>query len=134
MAGYVSTALRVRIPPPALQSDSIALVLPVVLKLKSEGRKDSTLAPMLKRLKFLGRNVNLEDPEKVKEFIASKNYTDGYKDNLIDAYSHFCRFYSVQWTKPIYMREERITKAPREEDINKIISHGKFKFCCFFGS
>jgi hypothetical protein len=40
----------VRIPPPALQSDPIAFLLPVILKLKSEGRKDSTLVPMLKRL------------------------------------------------------------------------------------
>jgi hypothetical protein len=30
--------------------------------------------------------------------------------------------------KPIVMREERITKVPREEDINKIISHGKLKY------
>ena len=122
----------VRIPPPALLSDPIALVLPVVLRLKSEGRKDTTLAPMLKRLKFLGRNVDLNDPEKVKEFIASQKYTDGYKDNLIDAYSHFCRFYAIQWTKPFYMREERITKVPREEDINKIISHGKLKYAVAF--
>lgn len=122
----------VRIPPPAPNQDPIALVLPVILKLKSEGRKDTTLAPMLKRLKFLGRNVDLNDPEKVKEFIASQLYTDGYKDNLIDAYSHFCRHYSIQWTKPIYMREERITKVPREEDINKIISHGKLKYAVAF--
>ena len=40
------------------------------------------LAPMLKRLKFLGKNVDLEDPEKVMEFMVSKNYADGYKDNL----------------------------------------------------
>jgi integrase len=122
----------VQIPPPAPQSDTIAFLLPVVLKLKSDGRKDTTLAPMLKRLKFLAKNVNLNDPEKVKEFIASQQYTDGYKDNLIDAYSHFCKFYGVQWTKPIYMREERITKVPREEDINKIISHGKLKYAVAF--
>ena len=83
---------------------------------------------MLKRLKFLARNVNLKDSEKVKEFIASQNYTDGYKDNLIDAYCHFCRFYAIQWVKPKYMREERITKVPKEEDINKIISHAKLKY------
>jgi len=102
--------------------------LPVILKLKSDGRKDTTLAPMLKRLKFLGRNVNLNDPEKDKEFIASQQYTDGYKDNLIDAYCHFCRFYTIQWVKPKYMREERTTKVPKEEDINKIISHAKLKY------
>jgi hypothetical protein len=47
----------------------------VILKLKSEGSKDTTLAPMLKRLKFLGNNADLNDPEKVKEFIASQKYT-----------------------------------------------------------
>lgn len=100
--------------------------------MKSEDGKDTTLAPMLKRLKFLGRNVNLNSPEKIKEFIASQQYTDGYRDNLIDAYSHFCKFHGIQWTKPIYMGEERITKVPREEDINKIISYGKLKYAVAF--
>ena len=47
------------------------LVLPVVLKLKSEGRKDSKLAPMLKRVKFFGRNVNL-DAKNVVSFMTLK--------------------------------------------------------------
>jgi integrase len=72
--------------------------------------------------------VDIRKPEKVKEFIAGQNYTDGYKDNLIDAYSHYCRFYGIQWIKPKYMREERITRVPREDDINKIISHAKLKY------
>jgi integrase len=83
---------------------------------------------MLKRLKFLAKNVDLNEPEKVKEFIANQNYSDGYKDNLIDAYSHFCQFNKIQWIKPHYMREERITRVPKEEDLNKIISHAKLKY------
>lgn len=130
--GDIATEYVVRIPPPALQSDLIALVIPVILKLKGDGRKDTTLVPMLKRLKFLARNVDLKEPEKVKEFISSQRYTDGYKDNLIDAYCHFCRYYSIQWSKPQYMREERITKVPKEEDINKVISHGKLKYAVAF--
>jgi integrase len=73
--------------------------------------------------------VDVRKPEKVKEFIAGQNYTDGYKDNLIDVYSHYCRFYGIQWINPKkYMREERIIRVPREEDINKIISHAKLKY------
>ena len=83
---------------------------------------------MLKRLKYLKRNVDLKYPENVKVFIASLNCSDGYKDNLIDAYSHYAQFYNIQWTKPKYMREERITKVPREEDLNKIISHAKLRY------
>ena len=59
--GDIATSEGVRIPPPAPSSDPIALVLPTILKLKSEGRKDSTLAPMLRRLKFLARKVDLEN-------------------------------------------------------------------------
>ena len=100
----------------------------VVWHLKKLGRKDSTLIPILRRLKYLAKNVDLSQPEKVKQFIASKPCSDGYKDNLIDAYSHYCRFFGIQWCKPKYMREERITRVPREEDINKIISHSKLKY------
>ena len=102
----------------------------VVWHFKKLGRKDSTLIPMLRRLKYLSKNVDLNHPEKVKHFIASKYCSDGYKDNLIDAYSHYCKYYGIQWVKPRYMRVERITRVPREEDINKIISHAKPGTAC----
>ena len=71
--------------------------------------------------------MDLRDPEKVKGYIATLERSDGYKDNLIDAYSHYCKFYGIKWIKPKYIWEERITRVPREEDINKIISHSKLK-------
>jgi integrase len=70
----------------------------------------------------------LNQPEKVKGFIANLNCSDGHKDNLIDIYSHYASFHGIQWTKPKYIREERVTRVPREEDINKIISHAKPKY------
>jgi len=73
----------VGIPPPALQSDLFACVF----DLKKQGRKESTLASISKRLRYLDKNLDLGDPEKVKEFIANLQCSDGYKDNLIDAYS-----------------------------------------------
>jgi integrase len=100
----------------------------VVWHLKKLGRKDSTLIPMLRRLKYLDKNVDLNQPEKVRQFVASKSCSDGYKDNLIDAYSHYCEYCGIKWVKPRYRRIERITRVPREEDINKIISHAKLKY------
>jgi integrase len=72
--------------------------------------------------------VDLKQPEKVKEYVANLQSSDGHKDNLIDVYTHYARFYGIQWTKPRYMREERVTRVPREEDLNKIISHAKLKY------
>jgi len=101
--------------------------LAVVWDLKKQGRKESTLVSISKRLRYLEKNVDLSDPEKVKGYVATLERSDGYKDNLIDAYSHYAKFYGIKWIKPKYMREERITRVPKEEDINKIISHSKLK-------
>ena len=67
------------------------------------------------------------DPENVKGYIATLEHSDGYKDNLIDAYSHSAKFYGISWVKPKYLREDRITRVPKEEDSNKIIAHSKLK-------
>ena len=100
----------------------------VVQWLKSQGRKESTVLCVGRKLRYLAKNVNLNNPEKVKEYIASLSCSDGHKDNLIDAYSHYCTFYSIQWSKPVYQREERITRVPKEEDINKVISHSTLRY------
>ena len=87
-------------------------------QLKKEGRKDSTLASISRKLRYLNRHCDLNQPEKVKEYIARLQCSDGHKDNLVDIYSHYCDFYHIQWTKPKYQREERVTRVPKEEDIS----------------
>jgi integrase len=104
------------------------LLFPVVYQLKKEGRKDSTLASISRKLRYLNRHCDLNQPEKVKDYIARLQCSDGHKDNLIDIYSHYCDFYHIQWTKPKYQREERVTRVPKEEDIDKIISHAKLRY------
>jgi integrase len=70
----------------------------------------------------------LNQPEKIKEYIARLQCSAGHKDNLVDIYSHYCDFYHIQWIKPKYQREERVTRVPKEEDIDKIISHAKLRY------
>jgi integrase len=112
-----------------LQSENTeANTFAVVQNLKKLGRKESTLVCIARKLRYLARNVDLNQPEKVKGFIADLHCSDGHKDNLVDIYSHYASFYGIQWTKPKYQREERVTRVPREEDINKIIGHAKLKY------
>jgi integrase len=118
----------VQVPSPAPKQDLFA----VVYHLKKQGRKETTLEAISRKLKYLARNVDLNQPEKVKEFIANLACSDGHKDNLIDVYGHYANFYNIQWTKPKYMREERVTRVPKEEDINKIISHAKLKYAAAY--
>jgi len=102
--------------------------LAVVWKLKKQGRKESTLVAISRKLRYLEKHVDLGQPERVKEFIANLQCSDGHKDNLVDAYSHYANSNGLQWSKPRYVREERVTRVPKEEDINKIISHSTLKY------
>ena len=100
--------------------------LAVLLHLKKLGRKESTLISIGRKLRHLAKQVDLNQPEKVKEFIANKNCSDGHKDNLIDAYSHYCQFYGLKWTKPKYVRVE---KALVQKGYSEIVFPFPFFVC-----
>ncbi len=111
-----------------LRTPVVGEIFQVIYHLKKLGYSDSTLIPMAKRLQRLAKHVNLRNPEAVKEFIAKQNWSCGYKGNVVNAYEHFCKFYNIPFDKPKYERVDKIQKIPREEDINKIISHATPKY------
>ncbi len=43
-------------------------------------------------LRFLAWNCNLEDPETIRQFIASRHSSTGKKENLVDCYSKYAKF------------------------------------------
>ena len=52
--------------------------------LEKNGRKESTIKGYVKTLKSLNNSlVNLENPESVKEYLVSKDVTDGRKRNIV---------------------------------------------------
>jgi hypothetical protein len=66
--------------------------------------------------------VDLSNPEKVKEYIATFERSDDYKDNLIDANSHYT-FFGIKWIKPTYVREA--TKQPSLKNKRKYLMQHK---------
>jgi hypothetical protein len=60
--------------------------------MKKDGYAESTIKTTGKRLRMMAREgVNLDDPDEAKEYIASKNSSNGYKEALCDAYSRYLR-------------------------------------------
>jgi len=102
-------------------------ILNVLLNLKSLGRKETSLLPFGRRLRYLARYVDLDSPSKVNEFIARQSWSSNYKGNMVLAYMHYVRFYGLTWSMPLYQREDREFKVPTSEDVNKIISYSKLK-------
>ena len=91
-------------------------------ELKKAGYAESTIETTSQRLKLLAKHCNLNDPESVRSYIASKDCTMAYKSGLVDCYDRYVRFNHLEWSKPYFRREEPIIQLPTEERVNKIIS------------
>ena len=102
----------------------------LLLELKAQGYSEATLRAMGRKLRGLAKNVNLQDPEAVRTYIADQPWSSGHKGNLVNAYDHYLRAQGLSWEKPVYESVDQIQKIPRLEDINKIISGASPKYAC----
>jgi integrase len=91
--------------------------------MKKNAYANSTIEATAKRLKHLSKYCNLNSPENVKVFIASKQCSNGFKESLIEAYALYCKVNNVSWNKPFYERYDKQPKIPSEEKINMIIAN-----------
>jgi hypothetical protein len=68
-------AAWVQTPSPALQKDLLLYddnsTFAVVQNLKRFGRNEATLIAVSRKLRYLARNVDLRQPERVKEYVAN---------------------------------------------------------------
>ena len=67
--------------------------------------------------------MNLEEPEQVKSYIASKECGNGFKESLAEAYDLYVRFRGLAWNKPFYERYDKRPKIPSEQRIEMLIAH-----------
>jgi len=102
--------------------------------LRKQGYKECTCknkAYVLRRLVDLG--VNLYEPESVKELLAKKNlaetyasvkreWSEGYKATVSDAYSLFLQMEGLGWRKPRYQRPQRLAFIPTETELDQLIA------------
>ena len=62
---------------------------------------ENTIEATGKRLRHIAQHANIEDPEQVKTFIASKECTDGFKDSLAEACGLYVKFRELKKNKPV---------------------------------
>ena len=70
----------------------------------------------------LARNVSLENPEAVKEFIASKKGKKSYKHSLVKAYDYYVKANDLQWKKPKYRPKKGLPRPPTTEQVKQLIA------------
>ena len=60
---------------------SIPAILNVLIKMKNNGKADTTIKWFNKALTAISKHADLNEPEMVKQFIANKQATNGTKRN-----------------------------------------------------
>ena len=91
--------------------------------MKNNGQSEYSIKFANKALTFLSQHTNLDQPEQVKQFIANRNVSNGYKRNLSIAYNKYCKYYNITWEMPLYKQESKAIKIPTKEKIEMLIAY-----------
>jgi integrase len=96
--------------------------------MKKDGYADTTITGTGNRLRMIAKSVNLNDPESVKEYIASKNTSNGYKEALCDVYDRYVKYQGLNWRRPRYQRDDQPPYVPTQEEIEILIANSGPKY------
>lgn len=105
-------------------------IINLLIKLRNQGYKESTLRTIGYALKHISKHVSLSNVEGVKAFISTKKF-DSYKKKLVDAYALYCQAYGLAFEKPKYKRANRLPFVPLESEVNALIGGLSLKYACF---
>ncbi len=105
---------------PSLYSEDITKFL---WSLKKQGYKDTTITQNYSKvLKNIAKSTQLNNPDAVLAYIASKDISEGRKELMVDVYSTNCKWKNIPFSKPRYKRQDRLPYVPLEIDIESLLS------------
>ena len=90
--------------------------------MKKKGYRKSTLEGYSDVFKHLARNVDIDDVEAIKAFIANKQVSEARKQVLVDKYAQYCKWRKLPFDKPIYRAVKRLRFIPTEKELDALIS------------
>jgi len=102
-------------------------IFTVLWELKKNGKADATIKNVSKALMVLAKECNLDEPESVKEFIATLDRKNGYKRQLCYSYNNYVKIHGLTWNKPVYYPSAKMPKIPQETHIDYIIANASRK-------
>ena len=91
--------------------------------MKNNGKAETTIQSVSKKLRILASHADLNNPEAVKQYIANHPCSNTYRQMLTQAYNQYCKFNGIQWVAPHYKTDERNVKVPTKEKLEMIIAN-----------
>jgi integrase len=108
------------------------LLINTILKLKSAGLAEGSIRAISYRLRYLAENTDMQEPEKVKAFIASMIQADSYKQAIVKAYNYYAETNGIKWIRPKYKWNRKIPLIPTNDNVRKIIAASSKKYATIF--
>jgi len=95
-----------------------------MLHLKKNAYSNATIKTQTKILKLMIKNnVNLDNPEAVKLFIANREtWCNGHKQIAVSTYTHYAEMKQIEWTPPFYKNIPSIPFVPTEKEVDALIN------------
>jgi integrase len=95
-----------------------------MIHLQKQAYMEQTIRTKYKILRVMIKdNVNLNDPEAVKLYIAKKHtWSNGHKIIAVYTYNEYAKMKNIQWTPPQYKRDETLPFIPTEKEIEALIN------------
>jgi len=93
--------------------------------MKNNGLSDYSIKFVDKALTHLSKHADLNQPEQVKQFIANKNVSNGYKKNLCLTYDKYCKYYEIEWQMPVYKPQPKAIRIPTKAQIEMLTANAR---------
>jgi integrase len=93
--------------------------------------REVTARSCIKRLRFLAKLGDLDDPEKIKTLICTHSVSEARKELLAYAYDYYVQYRGLIWARPKFTREEKPIFLPLESELDALIANTRLKLSVF---
>jgi integrase len=97
--------------------------LNLLIQLKNDGKAETTIESISKRLKIIAQNADMNNPETVKQYIANHTCSSTYKMLLTKTYAKYCKFNQIAWIEPHYKPDAKSIQVPTKEKLEMLIAN-----------
>jgi integrase len=93
--------------------------------------RKSTAKEYIKTIRRFSNLADIDNTEKITTLICTSSVSEGRKQLLCNAYEHYCNFKGLSWSKPRFVREEKIFFLPLESELDSLVSNSRIKMSVF---
>jgi len=122
----------------SIDTKTLLKIEEVKLHLECKGKSANPLDGFERHIKQLALRADLDIPQGVELAIARYKLLDlrtwkpsnqpvsnTYKQKLCDHYNHYCKFYKINWERPVYKQDTRGIQPPTEEQCQMLMASAR---------